>query len=97
VLLADGNIGIGGDPIGLLRRCAGLLDSAGAVLAELQAPGEASWSGDIVLRDRWRRSAPFPWASVSADHVDELADLSGLQVSRVWTEAGRWFAELRPR
>jgi SAM-dependent methyltransferase len=97
VLLADGNIGIGGDPPRLLRRCAGLLDPGGAVLAELRARGEPSWSGDIVLRDPWRRSAPFPWASVSADRVDEVAERSGLRVCREWTEAGRWFAELRPR
>jgi hypothetical protein len=97
VLLADGNIGIGGDPPRLLRRCAGLLDPAGAVLVELRAPGEPSWSGDVVLRDPWRRSAPFPWATVSADRADEVADRSGLRVCREWTEAGRWFAELRVR
>jgi len=97
VLLADGNIGIGGDPPRLLRRCAGVLGPGGAVLAELRAPGEPSWSGDIVLRDPWRRSAPFPWASVSADRVAEVADRSGLRVCREWTEAGRWFAELRLR
>jgi SAM-dependent methyltransferase len=97
VLLADGNIGIGGDPPRLLRRCASLLDPAGAVLAELRAPGEASWSGDVVLRDPWRRSAPFPWATVSADRTAEVADRAGLRVCREWTEAGRWFAELRVR
>jgi len=96
VLLADGNIGIGGDPRRLLRRCASVLDPGGAVLAELCAPGEPSWSGEIVLRDPWRRSAPFPWASVSADRVVDVAERSGLRVCREWTEAGRWFAELRP-
>jgi SAM-dependent methyltransferase len=94
VLLADGNIGIGGDPHRLLRRCAALLGPSGAVLVELRAPGEPSWSGEVVLRDETRHSAPFPWAVVSADGVGELAERCGLKVRREWTEAGRWFAAL---
>lgn len=39
VLLADGNIGIGGDPAMLLRRAAELLRPGGAVVAELEPPG----------------------------------------------------------
>lgn len=96
VLLADGNIGIGGDPPRLLRRCAALLGTGGAVLVELRAPGEPGWSGEVVLRDDVRRSTPFPWAVVSADEVGELAERSGLDVRREWTEAGRWFAALTP-
>ncbi|MDP9442781.1 MAG: hypothetical protein M3P34_11540, partial [Actinomycetota bacterium] len=38
-LLIDGNIGIGGDPVALLRRVAELLRPAGVVLVELDAPG----------------------------------------------------------
>jgi SAM-dependent methyltransferase len=96
VLLADGNIGIGGDPLRLLRRCAALLGHAGTVLVELQPPGEPSWSGDVVLRDEARHSAPFPWAVVSADEVGALAERSGFEIRREWTEAGRWFAALAP-
>lgn len=96
VLLADGNIGIGGDPCRLLRRCAELLAPGGAILVEVRPPGEPSWSGEVVLRhsgrDSARHSAPFPWAVVSADGVGELAQRSGLRVCREWTEAGRWFA-----
>lgn len=91
VLLADGNIGIGGDPPRLLRRCAELLCSGGTVLAELRAPGEPSWSGEVVLRDDVRCSTPFPWAVVSADRAREVAERSGLHVRREWTEGGRWF------
>lgn len=94
VLLADGNIGIGGEPPRLLRRCAALLAPGGAVLVELRAPGQPSWSGEVVLRDDARRSTPFPWAVVPVDEVGALARRSGLTVRREWTEAGRWFAAL---
>ena len=39
VLLADGNIGIGGDPAALLRRVAELLAPQGRALVELEPPG----------------------------------------------------------
>ena len=39
VLLADGNIGIGGDPVALLTRCRDLIAPAGRVLVELDPPG----------------------------------------------------------
>src|SRR5262249_39719384 len=41
VLLADGAIGIGGDPAALLRRAGELLMPGGAVLAEASPPGSA--------------------------------------------------------
>jgi hypothetical protein len=96
VLLADGNIGIGGDPSRLLRRCTALLASGGTILVELRAPGEPGWRGEVMLRDDVRRSTPFPWAVVSADELGELAERSRLDVRREWTEAGRWFAALTP-
>src|SRR3954471_23913550 len=39
VLLMDGNVGIGGDPVRLLRRCCELADAAGAVVVETHPPG----------------------------------------------------------
>src|SRR5205823_8032004 len=39
ILLADGNIGIGGDPARLLRRCRDLLAPDGTIVAEVDAPG----------------------------------------------------------
>ncbi len=38
-LLADGNIGIGGDPVALLRRLREVLDPRGRIVVELAAPG----------------------------------------------------------
>ena len=39
VLLADGNIGIGGDPAMLLRRSRSLLKPGGTIVAEIEPPG----------------------------------------------------------
>jgi SAM-dependent methyltransferase len=94
ILLADGNIGIGGDPERLLRRCATLLGSSGAVLAEIGPPGEPGWRAQVVLRDEDRQSAPFPWATVATHEIKALARRTAYDVKRVWTEAGRWFVHL---
>jgi SAM-dependent methyltransferase len=94
VLLADGNIGIGGDPARLLARCARLLIDAGDIIAELERPGRRSWSGPIALRWRNDLSAPFAWATVAVDDIDTIAVEAGLHVAEVWTEARRWFAHL---
>src|SRR6202035_4372514 len=50
VLLADDNIGIGGDPAALLRRARTLLGPDGRVLAEVGPPGAASWRQPVRLR-----------------------------------------------
>jgi SAM-dependent methyltransferase len=94
VLLADGNIGIGGDPVRLLRRCAELLAPGGGVLVEVTAPGTATWAADVVLAAEGRRTPPFPWASVAAADVAGLARHACLRILDTWTEAGRWFAHL---
>ena len=98
ILLADGNIGIGGDPSRLLRRCTGLLDRGGRIVAEVHPPDTASWSGRIALQAAGERDAvrstPFPWARVAARDMAELAARAGLRVADQWTEAGRWFAQL---
>src|SRR5205085_5771582 len=41
-LLVDGNVGIGGDAVALLRRLAALLRSGGRALIEVAGPGEVS-------------------------------------------------------
>jgi hypothetical protein len=95
ILLADGNIGIGGHPVRLLRRCAELLEPAGTVLAEVRPPGEPGWRADVTLRDATRQSTSFPWATVGAHEIEGLARRAEFDVCQLWTEAGRWFAQLR--
>ena len=96
VLLADGNIGIGGDPNLLLRRCRQLLTIGGDVLVEVDPPGTGSWRGQVALRHQDRTSHPFPWAAVAADDLDNLARDTALRVLENWTEARRWFVRMAP-
>lgn len=95
ILLIDGNIGIGGRPESLLRRCVELLADDGVVHVEVGAPG----SGNRSLRVRLERNLVdsgnwFPWAEVSTDGLPALAAEAGLLVLQTWSHAGRWFGEL---
>ena len=97
LLLADGNVGIGGDPAALLRRCARLLHPRGSVLLEVDPPGTA-------LRRTLARLEPptgppstwFPWAHLGPDALAGLAPPAGLALAGAWTDKGRWFARLVP-
>ncbi|MDL5160324.1 class I SAM-dependent methyltransferase [Actinomycetospora termitidis] len=98
VVLADGNIGIGGDPVALLRRCRDLLTDGGTVLLELE-PGAGLWRGaahlerDDVDESGEHTDAPhtrFPWAVLGPEAIDEVAEAAGLRVSeRSWDDSGR--------
>lgn len=99
VVLADGNIGIGGDPAGLLRRCRTLVGDAGSVLVELE-PGTTFWRGAAHLqgvRDDGGEPVPgpwFPWAVVGPDAIDSLAADAGMVVVDRSVDGDRSFAEL---
>jgi SAM-dependent methyltransferase len=99
-VLADGNIGIGGDPVRLLRRTAELLAPDGRVLVELAAPRSGARSVQVRLEDAdGNAGAWFPWAHVAADALAPLALRAGLRVVEEWCEPAdgdpvRWFAAL---
>jgi SAM-dependent methyltransferase len=94
-LLLDGNIGIGGDPVALLRRLRTLLTSGGDVLVETEPPGVASGRLRVRLEDGVRTSAWFAWARVGTDAIAALAAPAGLSCDERWDDEGRWFALLR--
>jgi SAM-dependent methyltransferase len=94
VLLADGNIGIGGDPAALLSRVAELLAPRGRAIVELEAPGSALRREQVRLCDAGSASAWFPWAYVGADHIAGVASDAGLGPVEIWTVDGRWFASI---
>lgn len=97
VLLADGNLGIGGNPAALLGRCRELMTSDGQVLVEVEAFGSGLRIGRVRLERGRRAGAWFPWAHVGLDAVDQPATAAGLQVRKVWEQDGRSFAQLARR
>jgi SAM-dependent methyltransferase len=94
VLLADGNIGIGGDPSALLRRVGELLAPQGLALVEVGPPGTPLRREQVRLRHAGPAGARFPWAYVGADHICDVAGAAGLGDVRIWTVDGRWFAAI---
>jgi SAM-dependent methyltransferase len=93
-LLLDGNIGIEGDPVRLLRRVRDLLAPGGAVLVETGRPGRRTRVVHLRLEDEQDHSVSFPWAFVGLDGLPAIAHAAGLRVAEAWSHSGRWFAEL---
>jgi len=94
VLLADGNIGIGGDPAALLRRVGELLAPGGRAFVEVQPPGVPLRCENVRLCQEGSVGAWFPWAYVGTDQIGEVARSAGLVLEETWTASGRWFAAL---
>lgn len=93
-LLADGNIGIGGDPRALLARVRALLVLGGRVVVDLAAPGVGVRTSAVRLRTPLLQSRPFRWSVVGADAVGSIAISVGLMVLGVHVHGDRWFAVL---
>ncbi len=96
-LLADGNIGIGGDPEALLRRARELVGPHGRVVVELAAPGTGILTTWATLKCGQDVSRPFRWSIVAVDAVEPLAAHAGLQVRAAHDLGGRWCAVLESR
>lgn len=97
LLLADGNIGIGGDPGRLLRRCGQLVAADGQVHVELSRPGTTSWAGTAIVHNGSGPGTAMSWAQVAVDDIAPLAASASMRVLDTRTEAGRWFTTLTPR
>ncbi len=89
-LLADGNIGIGGDPVTLLCRVRELLDRRGRVVVDVAPPGVEQRTTWAVLTCGAERSRPFRWSVVGVDAIDGLAAEAGLLVRAVHRADQRW-------
>ena len=94
VLLADGNIGIGGEPGELLRRSAQLLAAGGRVVVDLACPGTGLQLHDAQLVSADKTSHEFPWAQVGPEAIGWLSATARLRPRRVGEHRGRWFAVL---
>lgn len=96
VLLFDGNIGIGGDPDRLLRRCADLLRPGGLLIAEADPDAEVDQCEPVVLvAGDGRQSEPLPWARLGRLPLARRGLAAGLRVVDHWAIAGRAFLALR--
>jgi SAM-dependent methyltransferase len=94
-LLADGNIGIGGDPLALLARLRTVLAPAGRVVCELAEPGTGLRTVAAHLECAGRRSPRFRWTLVGPEAVPVLAARSGFVVRRTGRIEDRWFAVIQ--
>ena len=93
-LLADGNVGIGGDPVALLRRVRELIDPRGRVVAEVAEPGTRSTSVWATLECDGTRSRPFRWSVLAADDIGDTAADAGLVVTSTHVIGERWVVVL---
>ncbi|MEV0029607.1 class I SAM-dependent methyltransferase [Nocardia sp. NPDC050793] len=94
-ILADGNIGIGGDPRRLLVRSAELLGIGGVAIVEFDPPRTGFDVSPIRLETRTRVGAWMPWARVGIDHAQELSAASGFRLITTAEVSGRHFAWFR--
>ncbi|GAY14605.1 class I SAM-dependent methyltransferase [Mycobacterium sp. shizuoka-1] len=81
VLLADGNVGLAGDPRRVLRRAGELLRSGGRCVAEFD-PATAGVRARWVRLESSNSIGPwFKWASVGVDCAAALAEEVGLALA----------------
>jgi len=78
VLLLDGNIGIGGDPLRLLCRLRELLGDGGTAVIEVDPPGRSLVQDRVRLCGHSDDPGPwFDWAWVGADAIPALSTSAG--------------------
>jgi len=93
-LLADGNIGIGGDPRALLARVRALLAPGGRVVVDLAAPGSGVRTRLVRLQTAALRSRSFRWSVVGTEAIGLLAAAAGFTVRDLDAHGDRWFTVL---
>lgn len=94
-LLADGNVGIGGDPVRLMGRIAELMAAGSSLLVEVTPPSSRSTRQRLRLRVAGRTTDEFWWSTLSAADVGDAAQACGWRLHELRDHHGRWVAELR--
>lgn len=93
-LLLDGNIGIGGDPIGLLDRVKSLLRPGGRVIAEVSDEVPSCATMRVRLELDGDAGPWFDWAALDVHGLRRAADAVGLQLVEFLELDGRLFGIL---
>jgi SAM-dependent methyltransferase len=94
VLLADGNVGLGGDPLRVLRRAGELLRRSGHCIAEFEAVARGIRTGWVRLESSRTIGPWFRWASVGIDCAAELAEHAGMALTSIHPIGDRVLATL---
>lgn len=95
-LLLDGNSGLGGNPLRLLRRLHDVLRPGGRILADV-APGFPPRPKRLRLRHAGALGPSFAWAPLHLHNVAEVAERADAHVIDLWASNDRWFCELKLR
>jgi SAM-dependent methyltransferase len=96
-LLADGNIGIGGDPVSLLERAGELVAAHGRIVVDLAPWGTGVVTRHVRLETSRGRSGRFPWTAVGAEAVQAVASAAGLGRATGYRLAERRWAVIEAR
>ena len=94
VILADGNVGLGGDPLRVLRRAAELMRHGGRCITEFEPMTTGIRAGWVRLESSHTIGPWFRWASVGIDRAAELAEEAGLALTAIHPIGRRVLASL---
>ena len=94
VLLADGNVGLGGDPRRILVRASELLRRGGRCLAEFDCDATGVRRSWVRLESTKAVGPWFRWASVGIDSAGRLAEQAGMAVTAIHRVGERVVASL---
>ncbi len=95
VLLMDGNIGIGGDPLRLLARLRSVGSAGGQIIVETDPDRARDECLDVRFVSNGAVVGPrFAWARVGRDALTGHARRAGLATADTWTADGRTFMAL---
>jgi hypothetical protein len=95
-LLADGNVGIGGDPWRVLFRAGELLRTGGRCVTEVDCTTRGVQETWVRLESARTIGPWFRWASVGVDSARRLAGDVGLTITAMHTIGNRALATLAP-
>jgi SAM-dependent methyltransferase len=83
ILLTDGNIGIGGNPVRTLRRAADLLANGGTVIVEIDSPATVLCYEMLRWETEQHLGHWFPWSRVGVAALGDIAHSAGFLVTHV--------------